>query len=221
MGRERPSMDRDHSTTMIESQKGDAEQPASVLRRKLESPHSIGRYVILRRLGAGGMGVVYAAYDESLDRRIAIKVLHEDARDTDGRRRERLRREAQAMAKVTHPNVITVHEVGTAGEQLFVAMEFVAGPTMREWLAKKRPSWQEVVAVCRQVADGLAAVHDAGLVHRDVKPGNVLVGDDGRVRVLDLGIASSSGESVESTDPEQESSPSLKRIESSLTRTGE
>src|SRR5690348_4764303 len=103
--------DRHDSTTMSESLMGDAEQPVPVHRRTVDSPRSIGRYVLLRRLGAGGMGVVYAAYDESLDRRIAIKVLHEDARDTDGRRRERLRREAQAMAKVTHPNVITVHEV--------------------------------------------------------------------------------------------------------------
>jgi tRNA A-37 threonylcarbamoyl transferase component Bud32 len=189
---------------------------------ELESPRSIGRYPLLRRLGAGGMGVVYAAYDEILDRRIAIKILHEHVWDIDGRRRERLLREAQAMARITHPNVITVHEVGTAGEQLFVAMEFVAGPTLREWLATKQPSWQQVVAVFRQVADGLAAVHEAGLVHRDVKPSNVLIGDDGRVRVLDLGLAAAGDEElIESTVALLETSSSFNRIGGPLTKTGE
>ncbi|HVI03929.1 MAG TPA: serine/threonine-protein kinase, partial [Enhygromyxa sp.] len=185
---------------------------------------SIGRYPLLRRLGAGGMGVVYAAYDEILDRRIAIKVLHEHVWDVDGRRRERLLREAQAMARVTHPNVITVHEVGTVGEQLFVAMEFVEGPTLREWLRQQRPEWPQIVAVFRQVADGLAAVHEAGLVHRDVKPSNVLIGNDGRVRVLDLGLAAAGNEElIESSLAlmETSSSSSLNRIGGPLTKTGE
>src|SRR5690606_23731319 len=162
--------------------------------QQADCPRSIGRYPILRRLGAGGMGVVYAAYDDILDRRLAIKVLHDHVWDIDGRRRERLLPEAQAMARVTHPNVDTVHEVGTADDQLFVAMEFVAGPTLREWLATGTRSWRQVVAVFRQIADGLAALHQAGLVHRDVKPTNVLIGEDGRVRVLDLGLAATSNE---------------------------
>jgi tRNA A-37 threonylcarbamoyl transferase component Bud32/tetratricopeptide (TPR) repeat protein len=193
-----------------------------------DCPRAIGRYPILRRLGAGGMGVVYAAYDELLDRRLAIKVLHDHVWDVDGRRRERLLREAQAMARVAHPNLITVHEVGTAGEQLFVAMEFVPGPTLREWLAIKQRSWTEVVPVFRQIADGLAALHDAGLVHRDVKPSNVLIGDDGRVRVLDLGLAASGSEKMleavgtaDLSSSSSSSSSAINRIEGPLTRTGE
>lgn len=182
----------------------------------------IGRYPILRRLGAGGMGVVYVAYDETLDRRLAIKVLHNRGWDTDGRRRERLIREAQAMAKVTHPNLVTVHEVGTHEDQTFIAMEFVSGPTLKQWCEAQKRSWREIVAVFIQIAEGLAALHEAGLVHRDVKPANVIIGDDGRVRVLDLGLVG--GNQHESTDGERrtlESSSSLERIEGPLTMTGE
>ena len=190
----------------------------------------IGRYPILRRLGAGGMGVVYAAYDEALDRRLAIKVLHDLTWDGDGRRRERLIREAQAMAKVTHPNLVTVHEVGSHENQLFIAMEFVSGPTLRQWYELRKHSWREIVAVFIQIAEGLAALHDAGLVHRDVKPANVIIGDDGRVRVLDLGLVGAKNE--ESSDGERVSmdsssslsaseSASLNRIEGPLTMTGE
>jgi tetratricopeptide (TPR) repeat protein len=187
-----------------------------------QSQAKIGRYPILRRLGAGGMGVVYAAYDEVLDRRLAIKVLHSHAWDADGRRRERLLREAQAMARVSHPNLITVHEVGTAESQLFIAMEFVSGPTLKPWLAQQPRSWREIVAVFIQIADGLAALHDAGLVHRDVKPANVIIGDDGRVRVLDLGLVGANrDESVESVSPTLEESSSFNRIGSPLTMTGE
>ncbi len=194
-------------------------------------PLAIGRYPILRRLGAGGMGVVYAAYDEVLDRRIAIKVIHDHVWDIGGRRRERLLREAQALARVAHPNVITVHDVGTADDQLFVAMEFVAGPTLKDWLAADKRSWREIVAVFQQVAEGLAAIHDADLVHRDVKPTNVMIGSDGRARVLDLGLATLGSEessvsprvTLETPAQASSSSPSsfsFNRI-ASLTRTGE
>ncbi|NVB41339.1 protein kinase [Pseudenhygromyxa sp. WMMC2535] len=158
------------------------------LDRDPDTPEQIGRYLVLRRLGAGGMGVVYMAYDALLDRKLAIKLLHERVWDIDGRRRERLLREAQAMARVTHPNVVIVHEVGAADEQLFVAMEFVPGLTVKEWLELRPRPWREIVAIFRQAADGLAAIHEAGLVHRDVKPANLIIGDDGRVRVLDLGL---------------------------------
>jgi tRNA A-37 threonylcarbamoyl transferase component Bud32/tetratricopeptide (TPR) repeat protein len=181
----------------------------------VDTRRKIGRYPILRRLGVGGMGVVYAAYDEILDRRLAIKVLHQHLWDVDGRRSERLLREAQAMARITHPNVITVHEVGTAGEQLFVAMEFVEGPTLEQWLASEKRTWQQIVGVFRQIAEGIAAIHDAGLVHRDIKPANVLIGSDGRVRVLDLGLVASG------LDEPASSSSSSHRIEGSLTMTGE
>lgn len=161
----------------------------------LEAPATIGRYLVIEQIGSGGMGEVYAAYDRDLDRRIAIKLLHQARSDVDGRRRERLLREAQAMARVSHPNVVHIHEVGTAEEQVFLAMEYVSGPTMADWLANQTRSWQEIVDVIAQAAAGLAALHRAGLVHRDVKPSNIIVGDDGRVRVLDLGLVG-----VESND---------------------
>jgi serine/threonine protein kinase/tetratricopeptide (TPR) repeat protein len=136
-----------------------------------------------RPLGSGGMGVVYLARDLVLQRDVALK-LHRAHAGLD-----RLQREAVAMARLAHPNVITVHEIGRVGNRLFVAMEYVPGTTLRGWLHARRRSWREVVAIMRQVAAGLAAAHDAGLVHRDFKPENVLVGADGRPRVGDFGLA--------------------------------
>jgi tetratricopeptide (TPR) repeat protein len=147
----------------------------------------LGRYVVLRRLGRGGLGVVYAAYDPELDRNVAVKLLRPATvvgRDDNAR----LRREAQAMAKVTHPNVVAVHDAGMFAGCAFVAMEQVAGVTLAEWL-RARPTPSAIIALFRDAAAGLSAVHDAGLVHRDFKPDNVLVGDDGRVRVSDFGLA--------------------------------
>ncbi|MCX4239916.1 serine/threonine-protein kinase [Paraliomyxa miuraensis] len=146
----------------------------------------IGRFVLLRQLGAGGMGVVYSAYDEELDRRVAIKLLH---RHDDRNDRNRMRREAQSLAKLSHPNVVAIYEVGEHAGRLFLAMEYVKGPTMREWLSAQPRALDEILGVLRQAGEGLAAAHDVGLVHRDFKPGNVLVADDGRTRVLDFGLA--------------------------------
>jgi predicted Ser/Thr protein kinase len=155
-----------------------------------DEPTSIGRFVVLRRLGAGGMGVVYAAYDNELDRRLAIKLVHR-AR-AHGDHRGRVRREAQAMARLSHPNVVQVYEVGEYEQQVFVAMEFVIGPTLAEWskaLPISRTRWQLVLDKYIDVGRGLAAAHAVRLVHRDFKPANAIVGNDGRVRVLDFGIA--------------------------------
>ncbi len=147
----------------------------------------LGRYVILEPLGAGGMGIVHVAFDPELDRKVAIKLLRSTAGDHDANLR--LRREAQAIARLAHPNVIAVHDVGTVDEQDFMAMELVAGCTLDQWLRKEPRSLAAVLAVFAQAGRGLAAAHDAGLVHRDFKPTNVLVGDDGRVRVTDFGLA--------------------------------
>ena len=142
----------------------------------------LGRYVLLARLGAGGMGVVYAAYDPELDRRVAVKVLRRTRTGT------RLRDEARAIAKLAHPNVIAVHDVGEADGEVFLAMEYVEGATLRDWLRTPRDVAQ-ILDVFVQAGRGLAAAHRAGLVHRDVKPSNIIVGADGRARVLDFGLA--------------------------------
>jgi len=144
----------------------------------------LGRYVLLARLGEGGMGVVYSAYDPELDRKVALKLL----RHTGEHARAKLRDEARAIARLAHPNVVAVHDVGDAGGDLFVAMEHVDGVTLREWLRTPRAP-AEIIAVFVQAGRGLAAAHEVGLVHRDVKPSNLVIGKDGRTRVLDFGLA--------------------------------
>jgi tetratricopeptide (TPR) repeat protein len=159
---------------------------------------SLGRYVVLECLGAGAMGIVFAAYDPELDRRVAVKVLHMRGAAEASSGRARLLREAQAMARLSHPNVVTVHDVGTfEGDLLeedglprvFVAMEFVEGITLAQWLEQESRWWQQVLDVLVPVARALQAIHTAGVVHRDVKPDNIMVGNDGRVRLMDLGLA--------------------------------
>jgi eukaryotic-like serine/threonine-protein kinase len=147
---------------------------------------AVGRYVVLDLVGEGAMGQVYAAYDPVLDRKVAIKLLHLLTEGADAR--ERLLREAKSLARVAHPNLVGVHDAGAFQESVFIAMEFVDGKTLREWL-KAAPPQAEVIDVFLQAARGLAAAHAAGLVHRDFKPENVLVGKDGRVRVSDFGLA--------------------------------
>ncbi|HSD87817.1 MAG TPA: serine/threonine-protein kinase [Kofleriaceae bacterium] len=142
------------------------------------------RYVIEAVLGKGGMGTVYLAHDRTLGRDVALKLHHRS-----GAASERLRREAQAMAKLAHPNVVTVFEVATVDDRLYVAMEYVRGETLRGWLAQKERSWPDILVLLCEAGQGLAAAHGAGLIHRDFKPENVLVGDDGRPRVGDFGLA--------------------------------
>jgi len=155
----------------------------------LEQGTRVERYVILKCVGQGGMGAVYAAYDPELDRRVALKLLLSNPEEGDASAgRARLLREAQAMARVSHPNVIPVFDVGTFRRQVFVAMEFIQGQTLHAWMKQPRPL-REVLRVFLEAGRGVAAAHKAGLVHRDFKPGNVLVGDDGRVCVLDFGLA--------------------------------
>ncbi|MEM6996656.1 MAG: protein kinase [Myxococcota bacterium] len=149
-------------------------------------PVQIGRYRLQDQVGQGGMGLVYRAHDESLDRTVALKLLRSEIDTSTGT--ERLQREARSMAKVSHPNVVTVYDVGTYEGAVFVAMEFVQGRTLRAWLEDAR-GVGDILAILRQAGEGLAAAHAGGLVHRDFKPENVIVGDDGRVRVLDFGLA--------------------------------
>jgi serine/threonine protein kinase len=151
---------------------------------------AVGRYEIESRLGAGGMGVVYRAHDPDLERPVAVKLLHADS-STDDKARARMLREARALAKLSHPNVITVYDVGTDDGRVFVAMELVAGRDLRRWLeqSKGAADWREVLELFIAAGRGLAAAHEASLIHRDFKAENVLVGNDGRVRVLDFGLA--------------------------------
>lgn len=163
-------------------------EPAPVLERG----EQVGRFVILDTLGMGGMGAVYSAYDPNLDRKVALKTLHFNT-SADSTAHGRMLREAQAMARLSHPNVVNVFEVGENRGAIFIAMELVAGVTLRTWERAKERTWKEVVRVFLQAGQGLAAAHAAHLVHRDFKPANVLLGDDGRVRVTDFGVARADG----------------------------
>ncbi|RKH40494.1 protein kinase domain-containing protein [Corallococcus sicarius] len=158
----------------------------------------LGRYVLLERLGAGGMGVVHAAYDPSLDRRIGLKLLRTlpSGGGSQGMT-ERLLREAQAAARTRHPHVVTVHDVGTVGQFVFIAMELVDGANLRQHLRAQARPWREVVRLYLQAGRGLAAAHAAGVVHRDFKPDNVLVDKEGRARVTDFGLARVASETGE------------------------
>lgn len=180
-----------------------------------EQGAKVGRYLILNRLGAGGMGVVYCAYDPELDRRVALKFLTASARDQGSR--ARLLREAQAMAKLAHPNVVTVFEIALYEDDIFVAMELVSGVTLRQWLAERPRAWREIVDVFVAVGTGLAEAHAVGLVHRDLKPDNIMIGQDGRVRVMDFGLARATAE--DSLRPGNEA-PTQQALSLELTRTG-
>ncbi len=157
------------------------------------APSAVGRYLIVRELGRGGMGVVYLAYDPKLDRKVALKVLRGLAGAAGDRTltagRARLLREAQALAKLSHPNVVQVYDVDIWEGTLYLTMEYVAGQALSQWLVAASRRWRDVLGVFLQAGEGLAAAHERGIVHRDFKPGNVLVGDDGAVKVLDFGLA--------------------------------
>ncbi|HWB77805.1 MAG TPA: serine/threonine-protein kinase [Nannocystaceae bacterium] len=197
------------------------DEPGSKPKHELERGTTVGRYVVLERIGAGNMGVVYRAFDPELDRRVAIKLMavRGTAKKRTAEVRARLLREAQALARVGHPNVIQVFDIGEAPGGVFVAMEYVDGLTLRQWSAERIRSWQEVRELFRQAARGLYAAHRADVVHRDFKPDNVMIGRDaggkhgvGRVRVLDFGLAraatptmdSHAREEVELGEPRQQ-----------------
>jgi serine/threonine protein kinase/tetratricopeptide (TPR) repeat protein len=148
----------------------------------------VDRYQILGPVGRGGMGEVYAAYHPDLDRRIALKIVFESGADA-AERRARLLREARAIARLSHPNVVTVFDAGTVGDRVYIAMEFVDGETLDAWLAAKPRGWAEILDVFVAAGHGLSAAHAAKIIHRDFKPQNVMIAKDGVVRVMDFGLA--------------------------------
>ncbi len=182
----------------------------------------IGRYKVLRAIGQGGMGSVYACYDETLDRKIAIKVLKLNPGASRDLASARLVREGQALARLSHPNVVTVHEIGTTNSDVFVAMEHVSGTSLDVWASEPTRTWEQILEVFIQAGRGLQAAHRVDIIHRDFKPQNAMINDDGVVKVLDFGLARSSGEAVqmdwlESQPMDEEMSTGL---EDPLTRTG-
>jgi len=166
------------STRSTDSESTDAFEPGT----------AIGRFRVLAKLGSGGMGVVFAAYDPKLDRKVAIKVLRHRRNAPTSAEARRIEIEAQAMARLAHPNVVTVYEIDQSGDRPFVAMELIDGSTLRRWLNERPRPWREIVKMFVAAGQGLAAAHAAGLVHRDFKPDNVLIGQDGRPRVSDFGL---------------------------------
>ena len=233
-GKDRQLIDSSLADTIAPSELGAANTPTGPsmpapaptgrVRQRLISDigrgSNIDRFIVLDMLGAGGMGVVVSAYDPELDRKVAIKVLRNDifpsGRHTAGR--QRLLREARAMAKLDHPNVVTVYEIGMVENRVFVAMEYIDGHTATRWLDAARRPWRAIVAVFVRAGRGLAAAHDADLVHRDFKPDNVLVGKRGRVWVTDFGLVSASGKQV--ADADLTSRIPASDLDLSLTRTG-
>ncbi len=180
----------------------------------------LGRYIVEDSLGAGGMGVVYRGFDPDLQRPVALKLLSpragvSSAGGSDSAR-ARLMREAQAMAQLSHPNILTVHDVGIWGEQVYIAMELVRGVTLDEWRRAEPRSLESILEVFIQAAEGLQAAHSAGLVHRDFKPDNVLVDSSGRVRVMDFGLARYTADVVPQPESDRQSAPDASLEDSAL-----
>lgn len=187
----------------------------------LEAGAFVGRYVVREVLGRGSMGTVYRAEDPRLDRAVALKVIEVGAHDPPARMlaQQRGLREAMAMAQLSHPNVLPVYDVGEYDGQVYLTMELVEGQTLREWLEQGVRSPDECLGVFIAAGRGLAAAHAAGLVHRDFKPDNVLVGDDGRVRVMDFGLVFADAEAVAEELARDPSISMLSSIEERLTET--
>jgi tetratricopeptide (TPR) repeat protein len=179
----------------------------------------VGRFVVLAPLGAGGMGIVQLAYDPKLDRRIALKFLHEQSAD----RTARLLREAQALGRLSHPNVVAIHDVGTHDEHVWLAMEYVEGETLAAWVGPgpAARSWRSVLELLRAAGSGVAAVHAAGLIHRDLKPSNLMIGKDGRVRVMDFGLVRTVMADDDTLAATPQSAASSSDLHATLTRSGE
>ncbi|MGB1012908.1 MAG: tetratricopeptide repeat protein [Nannocystaceae bacterium] len=193
--------------TLLESALSSGDEDSTAL--ELERGTIVDRYTVLEPIGRGAMGAVYTAYDPRLDRRVALKLMLAKPGYA-GDVRARLLREAQSLARLNHPNVVTVHDADSVGDLVFLAMELVEGTNLTAWLGLRPRAREEILEVFLAAGRGLAAAHEAGLVHRDFKPDNVLVGDDGRVRVVDFGIAREAGGLIQDRG-EHDSAPGANR----------
>jgi serine/threonine protein kinase len=171
--------------------------------QRFVQPTRLGRFVLMHELGAGGMGTVFAAYDERLDRKVALKILSQ-SQNGGPLLRAQIIREARAAGRISHPNVIAIYEVGESDDQIYIAMEFVDGSTLYKWQQAGGHGWQETLAMYLQVGEALVAAHAAKVVHRYFKPDNVLLGEDGRPRVVDFGLARVGFSSEEELEPTPE-----------------
>jgi serine/threonine protein kinase len=174
-----PSLKKEDHLSLVSSSGGASVPPL------LSAGTEVGRYIIQDRIGVGGMGVVYGGWDPQLNRQVTLKLLHHISHFAQAQ----LLREAQAMAQLSHPNVVAIYDVGSYGNQVFMAMEHVDGKTLAQWLRDEQPDWKQVLDAFYAAGRGLASAHARGIVHRDFKPSNVLIGRDGRVRVADFGLA--------------------------------
>jgi eukaryotic-like serine/threonine-protein kinase len=222
-------VDDDDATKLVTASARGPTDPGSsdgVVHEPLGRGAEIGRYVVLHRAGVGGMGEVYAAYDPELDRKVALKLLsaRSSANPDDSQAGVRLLREAQALAKLTHPNVVAVYDAGTHGDRVYIAMEFVEGTTLKVWLREAARPWPVVLDTLLFAARALSAAHEAGIIHRDFKPTNVMLQRDGSLRVLDFGLARRLlAEPADAGDEPSlvESGRSARRaVDEQLTRTG-
>jgi tetratricopeptide (TPR) repeat protein/predicted Ser/Thr protein kinase len=191
----RDSLDDNHTDV--------SQRSANLSRSGEDKLERVDRFRLDRVLGSGGMGTVYEGWDEKLQRRVALKLLRRTSNPSKSERR--FFREAQGLARISHPNVVPVYDVGRWNERVWIAMEFVPGQTLGEWVAGSKRSQAEILDKWLGLGRGLAAIHDCGLIHRDIKPSNVLVGEDGRVRIIDFGLVKAAdtqhdpGESTEAT----------------------
>jgi serine/threonine protein kinase len=187
------SLARERASTAPQHAAGDTPPPAGHTRQPLSPApgKTIGRYIVRGLLGTGGMGSVYVAHDPELGREVAVKLLAPALGDSEACAlfEARFRREARALARVAHPNVVAVHDFGTVDDRMFITMELIEGQTVADWCKAERPAARAILDVFVAAGRGLAAAHAAGVVHRDVKPENMMLGKDGRVRVVDFGLA--------------------------------
>ena len=177
----------DHAAWEVESSRDSRQERLSHTGLPVGPGVQLGQYTIEAAIGAGGMGTVFRAVDTKLHRPVAIKFLSDDLADAAARRR--FQREAQMASSLNHPHILTVYDVGEFEGRQYLVTEFVDGGTLKDWIRRQPRSWEDVAQLLTGVADGLAAAHQAGILHRDIKPDNILVTTSGYAKLADFGLA--------------------------------